>query len=280
MESSKLIATRPTSKHLVFDLVAEAGFNTTDWINSSSQRHAFKANPKYCYEWSFVEPSKVVVLNLWFANMRIEQGQIVQHNNFRADAEGNAGKPTWVRRATRLDEALQTALRHNLAVRVIVNDGDMRSKADPNSDPSRVTARELDPTPWTIVAYDWATGANTLARGVLERQFADQFDLDQADKLGAQRKEILASAFVRDPAVRQAALRRANGNCELCGQRGFEMHAGAVYLETHHIVPLSEGGVDALANVAAVCPNDHKKAHFALNRSEIRETLIRKIRAL
>jgi hypothetical protein len=35
------------------------------------------------------------------------------------------------------------------------------------------------------------------------------------------------------------ALIRAGGNCEYSGKQGFEMANGNIYLETHHIVPLS-----------------------------------------
>ncbi len=152
---------RPKRKDLVFDLVEEAGFDTADWIASSSQPHAYKANPKYCYEWSFVEPGKVAILNLWFASMQIENGQIVRHNNFRQDARGNAGNSVWVRRATKLDRALQAAVRENLVLRVIVNDGRMRERGNPQAQPSQVLARQLDPEFWTITYYDWDTGENT-----------------------------------------------------------------------------------------------------------------------
>ena len=51
------------------------------------------------------------------------------------------------------------------------------------------------------------------------------------------------------------------------------MTTGALYLETHHIVPLSEGGPDHLSNVVAVCPNDHRRAHFGRDRDEIARRL-------
>jgi|TARA_R100000501_G_scaffold13654_5_gene25019 hypothetical protein len=266
---------RPTRKVHVFDLAEESGFDTTDWIHSSNDPRGFKANPKYCYEWSFVEPGKVAILNLWYENMLEENGLIVQHNNFRENARENAGKPTWVKRAMKLDEALQRALHQNLAIRVIVIDGKMRNKVDASSPPSRVMARELDAQPWTIAKYDWATGANTLVRGVLNREFVDQFEIDQSDKLKLGRRSSSGLVFVRDPAVRRGALERANGRCELCGKDGFKMQTGAVYLETHHIIPLFEGGPDELANVAALCPNDHRKAHYGLNRDKIRDYLIK-----
>lgn len=46
-----------------------------------------------------------------------------------------------------------------------------------------------------------------------------------------------------------------------------------IYLETHHVQPLSEGGTDSEDNVAALCPNDHRKAHYSAEAAEIREHL-------
>ncbi len=35
------------------------------------------------------------------------------------------------------------------------------------------------------------------------------------------------------------------------------------YIEVHHIIPLFEGGEDAMWNLAVVCAHHHKMAHFA-----------------
>jgi 5-methylcytosine-specific restriction protein A len=73
--------------------------------------------------------------------------------------------------------------------------------------------------------------------------------------------------------VRFKVLARAKGYCELCGQPGFLTAAGAAYLETHHIVPLSEDGPDTVYNVSALCPNDHRRAHHGQERGSIRDHL-------
>ena len=269
-------AIKPTARQQVFELVKEAGFDVSDWIASSRDPRGFKANPKYCYEWSFIQPGELVILNLWYSAMQEENGRIVQRNNFRADAEHHRAvtrKGPWVRRAQRLDEALQTALRDNLPVRVIVNDGNQRNRHDPELRPSQVTARELDPVAWAITDYDWSTGQHELTRGIFVQPCVDQFDLDLANKAATRRSEVTSSAFIRDPAVRRRVLARANGKCELCGRPGFEMDSGAIYLETHHVMPLSLGGLDADCNVVALCADDHRRAHFAVDREEIAKRL-------
>lgn len=272
---------KPSRKQLVFDLAEEAGLDMGDWRDSSNDPRGYKANPKYCYEWTYLEPGKLVILNLWHAEMVEENGRIVQRANFRADAEFHRTtslKAAWARRAQRLDDAIQIALRDNLPVRVILLEGDIRQKEVLGGVPSNVSHRELDPEPWTITEYDWNTGAVELARGILAARYVDQFDLDQADKSGPERRERNTSAFVRDPAVRRRALLRAAGRCELCGQAGFRMDSGALYLETHHVIPLSENGTDDARNVAALCAHDHRRAHFAEDREAIRVQLLLQIR--
>lgn len=268
---------RPRAKELVFDLVDAAGFDTADWIASSNDPRGPKANPKYCYEWAFLQPGKLVILNLWHRNMVEENGHIIQRENFRSDAEFHkrvSRKSSWANRAARLDNFIQIALRDNLPVRVIINDGTMRDKRVVDSKPSHVTARELDPQPWAITGYDWATGAHELTRGILNGQFVDQFDLDQVGRSEPVKRDQAGSVFVRDPGVRRRVLNRAGGACEHCGVPGFRMASGALYLETHHIVPLCEGGADTVANVVALCANDHRRAHHAYDRLSMRAELL------
>jgi 5-methylcytosine-specific restriction protein A len=209
--------------------------------------------------------------------MQDEDGRIVQRNNFRGDAEYHRNvtrKTTWARRAQRLDEALQTALRENLPVRVIINEGNQRTRDDPELRPSAVRARELDKEPWTITDYDWATGRHLLMRGVFASKYVDQFDADLALKAETRRIEVVTTSFVRDPAVRRRVLSRSMGLCELCGRPGFKMASGAVYLETHHITPLALGGSDSDTNVVALCADDHRRAHFGIERDNIASHLL------
>src|SRR5687768_11668377 len=69
---------KPKRQRRVIDLVAKAGVDVSDWANFAGGAARAATNPRYCYEWSFVEPSRVVVLNLWHARMRIRRGKIFQ----------------------------------------------------------------------------------------------------------------------------------------------------------------------------------------------------------
>lgn len=76
------------------------------------------------------------------------------------------------------------------------------------------------------------------------------------------RVDAATSAFVRNPYVAALAKRLAGGTCDLCGKDApFASRDGSPYLEAHHVVWLSRGGVDAIENVAALCPNCHRRMH-------------------
>ncbi len=51
------------------------------------------------------------------------------------------------------------------------------------------------------------------------------------------------------------------------------MPNGSIYLETHHVTSLAEGGSDSESNVVALYPNHHREAHFGINRMEMRDSL-------
>ena len=79
--------------------------------------------------------------------------------------------------------------------------------------------------------------------------------------------QVVTMAFLRDPDVCAEVLLRAQGRCEICGNRApfIRVSDGTPYLEVHHITPLHEGGADDLSNVVAICPNCHREQHFGVN---------------
>ena len=83
--------------------------------------------------------------------------------------------------------------------------------------------------------------------------------------------------YPREPKIREAVKHRANGRCEFCGEVGFRRDDGSPYLECHHIIALAKDGADRMTNVIAVCPNDHRKAHFGKDRDEIEKEMIKKV---
>jgi 5-methylcytosine-specific restriction enzyme A len=75
-------------------------------------------------------------------------------------------------------------------------------------------------------------------------------------------RTAITTSYIRDPFVSAYAKRRANGICTLCEEPApFNNMDREPYLETHHIVWLSDGGSDTIENTTALCPNCHRKMH-------------------
>ncbi|MRG93422.1 hypothetical protein GF068_16100 [Polyangium spumosum] len=125
--------------------------------------------------------------------------------------------------------------------------------------------------------YDPKTGQCTLTRAVVPVRFADQFSSGEESNRPAERRLVSGEVFLRNPAVRQRVLMRAQGKCEWCGEPGFAMADGRVFLETHHVIPLAAGGPDTIANVVALCPNHHREAHHGAKRQEMSDKLLARL---
>ena len=63
---------KPMEQHRVIDLVSRCRESTLAIGGTSGAVRRWPLKPKYRYEWSFVEPEKVVVLNLWYAICKSE----------------------------------------------------------------------------------------------------------------------------------------------------------------------------------------------------------------
>lgn len=78
----------------------------------------------------------------------------------------------------------------------------------------------------------------------------------------------------RDAKVRDYALARADGKCELCrAPAPFNLPNGTPFLEVHHVKQLANGGRDTISNAAALCPNCHRNAHFGVQKESISKKL-------
>lgn len=75
--------------------------------------------------------------------------------------------------------------------------------------------------------------------------------------------EYKGKRFSRSSLVKRMALLRSEGKCEYCkNDPPFWDGYGEPFFEVHHITPLSKGGEDDVDNVAALCPNCHRKIHL------------------
>lgn len=220
-------------------------------------------------------------------------------------------------RAKDLNAKLRRAWADKQPIRVIVVDGQRRPAESLGHDSSTVSLRFLDTNSWSVESYDEETGKVRVRRltsresststipvvgsvdsvsvdgkqvdevvglsgdaptlnGAIEssQKYADQHSLREEE---AATREVTRSEYVRSRLVRDAVLRRAGGNCELCGVDGFLLPSGALFLETHHVIPLCEDGPDNEQNVVALCPNDHREAHYGERADELRSVLLERL---
>lgn len=304
---SDLATLLPNRRNAVYDLVYRAGVRVASWSWTSAGNPVAtpRSNPAYCYNWSFGGNNEPSVACLWHESFSIETGRIVCRGNMRQlaadldDVASRSGEDPDVRNRARNQAARARAVDHLISnsaagdggLRVIVNEGRMRSEKSLGHDRSAVKVRILDGAPWHIEQYDVQTGTFLIVRsteaaalapaqkvlvptepvGQPQQKYADQFD---AGADSPEQQQATGLAYARSPLVRAHVLARAEGLCEFCNAPGFVTRSGAVYLETHHVIPLSESGADRVWNVVALCPNDHREAHFSERAPAMREELL------
>ena len=261
---------KPNDRPLVMDLVSAAGVDVSGWATSQAGPVQHPAsNPAYCYEWAFPSHDRVV-LNLWHDELVEVDGKLFDDVNPRQWAELD-GRTSTRKRARRFEEVVAHAFDNQLPVHVIVGDGTKRPASEGSPAVLRMERRLLDPEPWFVERYDALTGKARITRGP-ETRYVDQYSWPEGGGT-PRRREVTGEVLVRDRKVRLAALRRAQGRCEICGVQGFATRSGEIYLETHHVTPLSEEGADREDNVAALCANHHREAHYGAAWGALREKL-------
>ena len=81
---------------------------------------------------------------------------------------------------------------------------------------------------------------------------------------------VQTKVYQRNPSIAAYVKKKANGYCQLCGQKApFKDQNGEPYLECHHIEWLSKGGSDSIDNCVALCPNCHRKMHVVNDIADI-----------
>ena len=156
---------KPTKKFLVMNLLADAGFDVSDWANYDGEHPA--SNPKYCYNWSFEQPGEMFAVCLWFSGLK-KRGDEIYHTlvpRSRGARRKDPGSANWNKRADEMQDRVRRAYEQQLPIRVIVVDGKQRNPNDVKPVASKVSARLLDPEPWAALPLAAALGGMWPGRG-------------------------------------------------------------------------------------------------------------------
>jgi len=140
--------------------------------------------------------------------------------------------------------------------------------------------------------------AGQVRRLIAHRRKTGLPDLDEAALLACNLDELRAVALMkataaapkkvataiyreREIAIRRYVLMRAAGTCEGCGTEApFARPDGSPYLEPHHTARLADDGPDHPARVIGLCPNCHRRAHYADDALAFNNRLKRRLRRL
>jgi 5-methylcytosine-specific restriction endonuclease McrA len=131
-----------------------------------------------------------------------------------------------------------------------------------------------------LVAYstELASAAATAAAQGENLLTAAQAVSSKASLASSPRRTRSENGYTRNAKVRATVLKFAAGRCECCREIGFLTESGEHYLETHHVVGVGERGPDAEANIVALCPLCHRKAHFSADKIGIEMRLLEALR--
>lgn len=178
-----LASLKPRTKDTIYDLLQQVGISTDQWSikGNGDAVENVKANPSYCYNWSFGSLREGFALCIWHGTLAQHDDQVVFEENLRAlagklqEAARQAAQETGRRsrsitqsiRAREFDDALSICYARGLPVSVILTEGDRRSREELGSGSSHVVYRSIDPIKWYVHSYDNATGNARLVRGVL-----------------------------------------------------------------------------------------------------------------
>ena len=128
-----------------------------------------------------------------------------------------------------------------------------------------------------IIVPDVETIDEEFEKAVKKEESKPLDQLEKAAKKNASKpvvSVVQTKTYHRDPTIAAYVKKRANGVCQLCGQKApFNDENGEPYLECHHIDWLSKGGMDSIDNCVALCPNCHRKMHVLNTPEDILELL-------
>ncbi|MDT8924766.1 HNH endonuclease signature motif containing protein [Pseudomonas taiwanensis] len=239
----------------------------------------------------------------YIGNARQARNRWEERANDARDASVKQRLNKWRDSAEEMDNILKLCNREGREVRIALVDTKQRVFDEDNR--ASADYRALDPEPWHLVHYEMQDGSFHVRRGraplvavtadspaedvtalhadhdpfepSMPQITASDYGVGVVDQfVGAEQplqKTVLGLVWERSALVRQRVLARSGGFCEYCAERGFLKANGDIYLETHHVVGLCEGGADTEANVIALCPNHHREAHYGARCAQLRAAL-------
>ena len=150
------------------------------------------------------------------------------------------------------------------------------TRPDRSGAPRQVIVFELSPVE-AVTVPDAIAPPEMPSPGTLEVLRRKAMTVPTQGTNTVERKTIIRE---RSADVKRYVLARAAGTCEACGAPApFKTAEGSLYLETHHIHRLSDGGPDQPRFVAGLCPNCHRRAHYSHDQEAFNAQLEKEVNA-
>lgn len=251
----RLVDLRPKRHEPVMDLVEQVGIDVSSWAFKADNTPVAnpRANPNYCYNWSFGSPLEGFVLCLWYDELS-ERGPLIVSDSdmgqhLRAlerlwsetvnDAERRNRLTQQIRRAQDFIYALEESWRRNQSLRAIINAGYQRGDAELADTSSKVQFRALDDEPWYIHERDEVRGHWLIVRGIPAGTGEGFVPMPADDDIspGADDARRLRMVLQRrgQEKFRADLIGAYGGKCAVTGTRIEEL------LEAAHIAPHAQG---------------------------------------
>ncbi|KVF23171.1 hypothetical protein WJ07_16905 [Burkholderia vietnamiensis] len=233
---SMLDELRPDRLELIYDILERVPISVDEWhVNANRQPvKNFKANPRFCYNWSFGSREEGYAVCLWHENLKESAGgDVFFDTNYRAGAQDRRARAGALAASDRersrligqadrglaVDHAVCDAFQLGQPLHVIIC-----SRGEPvdgatmefPKGTSSVKSRELDSLTWLVESYDDVTGACRIVRGPARATAVGTVDHS------TQSDEWIARYFARlirpeQAAFRQAVLDAYDGRCAISG---------------------------------------------------------------
>jgi hypothetical protein len=209
---------RPRTQETIFDLLQLAEISTDAWFKKANGQPVarVKANPNFCYDWSFGSLSEGYALCIWHDTLETQYDRIVFDENLREHAERlykdghiptndearRRRSLTQAARARAFDDAVNISYARGIPVSVILTEGDRRSREELGEGSSHVQFRSLDPIKWYAHKYDDGSGRCLLVRGI------------KPDGVGNDSADPIDESLIRPDDVQQRAIKIRRGQAK------------------------------------------------------------------
>ncbi|KFL49448.1 MULTISPECIES: HNH endonuclease [Burkholderia cepacia complex] len=211
---------RPIRQDSIYDILKRVPISVEAWHTTQSGHLVknFKANPHFCYDWSFGSSDEGYAVCFWHENLRESSSDAVYSDtNYRAGAQDRRRRAetqgvsdqerarliAQAKRGEAMDRAIRETFHLRKPLHVMICSRGKSSGGEASAGISSVKGRELDAVTWTVHAYDDETGACRVVRGSV-RALGDETVVRSAES-----DEWIARYTERLIRPEQAAFRRA-----------------------------------------------------------------------